>query len=93
MKKLTALVLASGIALSTGTIANAMSDGEMVSMGQSMLTGALFNNLRAGGHSTNGIEKLTLSEVALLNSLLNDDDMQNGATGQIKLIFDRASKR
>lgn len=93
MKTLTALVVASGIALSAGSVANAMSDSEVIGMGQSMLTGALFNTLRNEGFSTQHIDKLTLNEVVLLNQLLNDDEMASEAKGQINLIFDRASKR
>jgi hypothetical protein len=93
MKTLTALALAVGLALSVGTAADAMTDEEMVSMGQSMLTGALYNRLRAQGYGTDGIENLTLNEIVLLNSLLTTDSSAANRDGQIKLIFERAMAR
>jgi len=93
MRTLTALALATGLALSAGTAASAMTDDEMVSMGQSMLTGALYNSLQAQGYPTEDIDKLTLNEVVLLNSLLNSDDSPATRDGQIKLIFERAMTR
>ena len=93
MKTLTALALATGLALSVGTAASAMTDDEMISMGQSMLTGALYNSLRAQGYSTDGIENLTLNEILLLNSLLTSDSDTATRNGQIRLIFDRAMAR
>lgn len=93
MKHLTALVLASGLALSAGSAAQAMTDDEMIGMGQSMLTGALYNSLQGQGYPTDGIEKLTLSEIVLLRSLLASDDGAATRTGQINLIFERAMAR
>ncbi len=74
MKKLTALVLAAGLALSAGTAATAMTDEELIGMGHSMLTGALYNTLQRQGFSTDGLERLTLNEVSLLFTILNSDD-------------------
>lgn len=93
MKTLSALALAAGLAFSVSTAASAMTDDEMVSMGHSMLTGALYNGLQAQGYPTDGIENLTLNEVVLLNSLLNSDDSPATRDGQIKLIFERAMAR
>ncbi len=93
MKTLTALALATGLALSVGTAADAMTDEEMVTMGQSMLTGALYNRLRAQGYATDGIENLTLNEIVLLNSLLTTDSSAANRDGQINLIFERAMAR
>ncbi len=91
MKHLTALVLAAGLAVSAGA-ASAMTDTEMMSMGHSMLTGSLYNSLSSQGFSTVGIEKLTLSEVVLLKSLLENGSASN-RSGQVDLIFERANAR
>lgn len=93
MKMLYAIVLASGLALSAGSAANAMSDDEMISMGQSMLTGALYNSLRSQGYSTDGIDKLTLGEIATLNNLLTSSESRSVVSGQVNLIFERAMAR
>lgn len=93
MKLLTPIVLAAGLALSGASAASAMTDQEMVQMGQSMLTGALYNSLRAEGHPTDGIEKLTLSEIVVLNDLLHSDASQSERANQIRLIFERANAR
>lgn len=79
----------------TAAIAFAATSGfaQDISMGQNMLTGALFNELRAEGYDTSNIDKLTLNEIAVINNLLNNDDMVAQRDGQIKLIFDRASQR
>jgi hypothetical protein len=91
MKNLTALVLAAGLAVSAGA-ASAMTDTEMMSMGHSMLTGSLYNSLTAQGFSTMGIEKLTLNEVVLLKSVLENADASD-KKGQVDLIFERANAR
>ncbi len=93
MKTLAALALATSLAVSVGTAASAMTDDEMISMGQSMLTGALYNSLRSHGYDTDGIEKLTLGEIVILNTLLNSDDSKSQRDGQVKLIFERAMAR
>lgn len=93
MKLLAPIVLAAGLALSAGTAATAMTDPEVMSMGHSMLTGAVFNSLSAQGYSTDGIENLTLNEVALLRTLLTDDMDQATRDGQIELILERARAR
>lgn len=93
MKTLTALIVASGIALSAGSVANAMSDSETIGMGKSMLLGGLYSALSTQGYSTNGIEKLTLNEIVVLEQLLNGDDDDGFAAGQVKVIFERAMAR
>ncbi len=93
MKTLTALIVASGIALSAGSVANAMSDAEAIGMGKSMLTGALYSALNTKGYSTNGIDKLTLNEIVVLEQLLTGDDDDGYADGQVKVIFERALAR
>jgi hypothetical protein len=86
--KITAYALTAAIAFAaTAGVA------QDISMGQNMLTGALFNELRAQGYETNHIDKLTLNEIAVINNLLNNDDMAAERDGQIKLITERASKR
>lgn len=93
MKKIAAMALATGLALSAGTAAVAMDDNEMIGMGQSMLTGALYNSLRAGGHPTGDLDKLTLGEIALLKNLLETDMNNAERSGQISVIFERAAAR
>ncbi len=93
MKTIAAMTLAVGIALAGTSAAIAMDDNEAIGMGQSMLTGALYNSLRAGGYPTEGIEKLTLGEVALLRSLFETDMAAAERNGQISLIFERAAAR
>ncbi|MEO0830190.1 MAG: hypothetical protein AAFY03_06985 [Pseudomonadota bacterium] len=89
MKKLTAIAFAAAVAL---TAAPAVSQ-DTLAMGQSMLTGALFNALRAEGFSADGIDKLTLGEVAQLRGILNGDASRNEKAGQVSLILERAQSR
>ena len=89
MKKLTAIAFAAAVAL---TAAPAVSQSTL-EMGQSMLTGALFNALRAEGFSTDGIDKLTLGEVANLRTILNGDASRSQKAGQVNVILERAAAR
>jgi hypothetical protein len=93
MKTLTAIALATGLALSAGTAASAMTDEDSVTMGENMLTGALYNSLSSQGFPTEGIAKLTLSEVVLLNSLLSSDENSASRHSQIELILEHARAR
>ncbi len=52
-----------------------------------MLTGAIYNSFTAMGLPTDKIQDLSLSEVAQIKDLLEEDGM--GSTGQIKVILDR----
>lgn len=70
-----------------------MTDDEVMSMGHSMLTGALFSSLTSQGFDTDGIEKLTLGEVVLIRTLLTDDMDTAARKGQIDVIFERARAR
>ena len=95
MKAITtfAAIAATALTLSVGT-ASAMSDEEMISMGHSMLTGSLFNSLKAEGLPTDGVENLTLSETVLLKNLIHGEDgMRSGTAGQVKKILETAAAR
>lgn len=52
-----------------------------------MLTGAIYNSFVSMGLPTDKIQDLSLSEVAQIKDLLEEDGM--GSTGQIKVILDR----
>ena len=53
-----------------------------------MLTGAVYHSLRSMGLPTDDINNLTLSEVAQIKNLIDEDGMGN--TQKIKLILSRA---
>ncbi|MBM7070110.1 hypothetical protein [Actibacterium sp. 188UL27-1] len=93
MRKLTAIALAAGLALSATTGAFAQDNAASINNGQSMMIGALFNSLTSEGITTDGIEKLTLSEVARLNNLIHSDAERNDKVGQANLILERARER
>lgn len=75
-------------ALTLGVAAHAQEDPAM-GQGFNMLTGAVYNSLSAQGFDTSNIDKLTLSEIAQIRSLLTD--MGNSERQRIELILDRAA--
>ncbi|MEL6519667.1 MAG: hypothetical protein AAFQ66_01805 [Pseudomonadota bacterium] len=93
MTKIAAIALAAGLAVTAATGAFAQNNSSTINDGQSMMIGALFNTLTAEGISTDGLEKLTLSEVAQLNVLLHGESTRNEKVGQANLILDRAKAR
>ena len=67
-KSMTALVLAAAL---TGVGATSVS---AMDMEFNMLTGAVYNALKAEGFDTSNIDKLTLAEIAQLKTLLQGGD-------------------
>lgn len=53
-----------------------------------MLTGSVYNELRSMGLPTENIDKLTLGQVALIKSLIEEEGM--GSTQKIKKILSDA---
>ena len=75
---LSALALAATVATFGATASSAME------MEFNMLTGAIYNALKAEGFDTTNIDSLTLSEIAQIKGLLEGDDMGNAARERIE---------
>jgi len=52
-----------------------------------MLTGAVFNELRARGLPTENIDKLTLGQIAIIKGILDGDDGEGKKTQNIRAIL------
>ena len=87
-RTLTALVTATALTLSVAAATAQDSMGTEMSMGFNMLTGAVFNGLRALGLPTDGINDLTLAQIAQIKAFI-DEDMVSGQKGRIKAILDQ----
>ncbi len=91
MNTVNSFALAAAMMTSATTFASATSDDESISMGRSMLTGAVYNSLVSRGDDPASIDNLTLGEIAQLNSLLHSGEMKTSQVdGQDNLLLDRA---
>ena len=81
-RNILALATASAIALAALAPSAQAMENEF-----NMLTGAIYNSFVSMGLPTDKIQDLSLSEVAQIKDLLEEDGM--GSTGQIKVILDR----
>ena len=84
-RKLVALITAASISVAAAM--PAMAQG--MNMGFDMLTGAVFNELRARGLPTDNINDLTLSQIAIIKGILDSDENSGSKTQQIKAIIER----
>ena len=80
-KSMTALALATALGVAAAAPVSAMD------MEFNMLTGAVYNALKAQGFDTSNIDSLTLNEIAQIKSLLEGDDMGNAARARINKIL------
>ena len=72
---ITAAILSAGLALPMAAPAVAQnSDEAALSMGQSMLLGALTNELQRLDIDTSNLNDLTLAEIAEIHTVLSDDE-------------------
>ena len=79
---LSALALAATVATFGATASSAMD------MEFNMLTGAVYNALKAEGFDTSNIDSLTLGEIAQIKTLLEGDDMGNAARERINKLLE-----
>ena len=82
-RTLTALATATAITFSVG----AASAQDAMGMGFNMLTGAVYHALVANGLPTDGINDLSLAQIAQIKAVL-DDDERSGQKGRIKAIME-----
>ena len=77
--------------LTAATIALGASAPAAHAMGMefNMLTGAVFNELRARSLPTDNIDNLTLGQIAIIKSILDGDDSEGQKTNRIKVILER----
>ncbi len=78
---LSAVAIAASVATLSAPAAQAMD------MEFNMLTGAVYNALKAQGFDTDKIDTLTLSEIAEINFILSDGDMEGGKRARINQIL------
>lgn len=78
---LTALALAASLAVPAATAVSAMD------MEFNMLTGAVYNALKAEGFDTSNIGSLTLTEIAEIKSLMDGAEMGNATRVRIEAIL------
>ena len=78
------VALATATAISFAVVAPAANAMEMEF---NMLTGAVYNALKAEGFDTTNIDQLTLGEVALIKALLEEDGMTSSTRGRIEKIL------
>ena len=83
-RKLIALATAAAISM-TAMAPAAFSMG----MEFNMLTGAVYNELKARGLPTDSIHELTLSQLALIKGIIDGDDSEGKKTNNIKAILAR----
>jgi len=83
-RTLTALATATALTLSVGA---ASAQEASMGMGFNMLTGSVYNALVANGLPTDGINDLSLAQIAQIKAVL-DDDMSSGQKGRIKAIME-----
>lgn len=89
-----AALIAAAVALPGASAVSAMTDTDTMAMGQSMLVGALVNQLSQRGIDTTGIENLTLVEVVALREILQDDETPSSTMrSQATHILDEARSR
>ena len=60
-------------------------------MEYNMLTGAVFNAVRARGLSTENIDKLTLGQIAIIKGILSSGDSESKKTQNIQAILNRVN--
>jgi len=82
---LSALVLATAVA-TTGATASMAMDMEF-----NMLTGAIFNELKSRGLPTDGIDDLSLSQIAIIKDIIEGDEPEGNKTNRIQAILERSS--
>lgn len=94
-KTVCAFVVATALSIPVAMpVAAQTADGDMVSMGQSMLLAGLYNALGRMGISTEGVENLTLSEAVQLAEVLNEsDDTEGEIRRRAETILEAASGR
>ncbi len=79
---ITALALAAAVATSGATAVSAME------MEFNMLTGAVFNALKAEGIDPTNIDKLTLAEIAQIKAWL-DEDMTSNTRQRVEQLLNK----
>ncbi|SLN56109.1 hypothetical protein PSA7680_02925 [Pseudoruegeria aquimaris] len=93
-QQLKALMAAATLMVPTAGAVSAMTDADVMSMGHSMLVGAIVNQLSSSGLDTSGVSKLTLNEAAQISLILRDgSESEVDKTRRIELILDRAAAR
>jgi len=85
-RKIIAIVTAATISMAA---AAPMVQAQGMEMGFNMLTGAVYNELRARGLPTDGINDLTLSQLAIIKGIVDGDDGEGKKTNNIKAILNR----
>ena len=83
-RKLIALAAATMISLTAAAPAV-----HAMGMEFNMLTGAVFNELRARGLPTDNIHDLTLGQLALIKAIVDGEENEGGKTQQIKAVINR----
>ena len=78
-----AAALAALLTAATVPVAGAME------METNMLTGAVYNALKSKGFDTSNIDQLTLSEIAQIKLLLDNDEMGNNTRGAVERILEK----
>ena len=81
MTRILALATAATITLAPAVQAQTME------MEFNMLTGAVFNALQSRGISTEGINDLSLSEIATIKNILGSDESEGQKTQRIEQII------
>ncbi len=82
-RTMTALAIAAAAATTGGTAAVAMD------MEFNMLTGAVFNELRSRNLPTENIDKLSLSQIAIIKGIVDGDESEGEKTNRIQAILAR----
>jgi len=90
MKTVKALIVASAMALPMTAAPVAAQD--TLSMGQSMLVGSLVNSLTRMGIPTDNINNLTLSQIAEIRFILEEDMATNQQAERIRSILAEAGE-
>lgn len=80
-RKILALATAATIGLTGAAVA--------MDMEFNMLTGAIYNELKARNLPTDNIDGLSLSQIATIKGILDSDDSEGEKTQRIKTILDR----
>jgi hypothetical protein len=79
----------SAVALAASMAVGSVPAAQAMEMEFNMLTGAVYNALKSKGFDTDKIDQLTLSEIAEINFLLSDGDMEGGGRQRINLILSK----
>jgi len=85
-RKILAIVTAATISMAA---AAPVAHAQGMEMGFNMLTGAIYNELKARGLPTDNINDLTLSQLAIIKGILDSDDGEGKKTNNIKAILNR----